>query len=168
MADYWLGVVRSIVHVAVGGFAGRFFRAASSIAAACAVLLLLAMSPVVAQDLEYRLDSGDQLRITIFGQADLSGQFEVGSNGRISMPLIGEVRAAQRTLQELERAIIAKLKPDYLKNPQLSVEVANYRPFYIIGEVKKPGSYAFVVACVWSTRLPWRAGLPIGLERASS
>lgn len=122
----------------------RVFRAALSVAAACAVLLLLAVPPVVAQVFEYRLDSGDQLRITVFGQEDLSGEFEVGSDGRISMPLIGDVPAARLTLQELETAIIAKLKPDYLRNPQLSVEVANYRPFYIIGEVKNPGSYAYV------------------------
>ena len=94
----------------VGGVIGRFFRAALSIVAACTVLLLLAVPPVVAQGFEYRLDSGDQLRITVFGQVDLSGEFEVGSDGRISMPLIGDVPAARLTLQELETAIIAKLK----------------------------------------------------------
>ena len=62
----------------------------------------------------------------------------------ICRPGITPGARAQLTLQELESAIIAKLKPDYLINPQLSVEVANYRPFYIIGEVKNPGSYAYV------------------------
>ena len=128
----------------VGGCVGRLFRAVRSIAGVCAVFLLLALSPAAAQELDYRLGSGDQLRITVFGHADLSGEFEVGSDGRISMPLIGDVRALQLTLQELEGAITDKLKPDYLINPQLSVEVVNYRPFYIIGEVKNPGSYAYV------------------------
>jgi polysaccharide export outer membrane protein len=60
------------------------------------------------------------------------------------MPLIGEVGAKGMTLRQLESAIIKKLKPDYLKNPQVSAEVVNYRPFYIIGEVKKPGTYPYV------------------------
>lgn len=133
-----------MVRAIVGGGAGRFWRAVRSIAGVCGVFLLLTVSPVVAQEVDYRLGSGDQLRITVFGHVDLSGEFEVGSDGRISMPLIGDVRALQLTLQELESAITAKLRPDYLKNPQLSVEVVNYRPFYIIGEVKNPGSYAYV------------------------
>jgi len=122
----------------------RFWRAMPGLAALCAVLMLLLSAPVAAQAPVYRLGSGDQLRVTVFGQPDLSGQFEVGSDGRVALPLIGEVRAANLTLQELEAAITAKLKPDYLKNPQLSVEIVNYRPFYIIGEVKNPGSYAYV------------------------
>ena len=60
------------------------------------------------------------------------------------MPLIGNVVAGNVTAQELERTIADKLKPDYLKNPRVNVEVLNYRPFYIIGEVKKPGSYPYV------------------------
>ena len=80
----------------------------------------------------------------MFGQEDLSGEFKVGSNGEISLPLIGKVAALGRTLQELELAVIDKLKPDYLRNPQVSIDVLNYRPFYIIGEVKSPGSYPYV------------------------
>lgn len=138
-------MVSSTVQVAVGGGFGRLCSLAGCIVAVGAVLLLqLGVLPVAAQELEYRLGSGDQLRITVFGQTDLSGNFEVGSDGSISMPLIGDVYAAQLTLQELESSIVAKLKPGYLINPQLSVEVASYRPFYIIGEVKNPGSYAYV------------------------
>jgi polysaccharide export outer membrane protein len=92
----------------------------------------------------YRLGSGDQLRITVFGQEDLSGEFEVDSNGNISMPLIGEVGVIKKSVRETETIIADKLKPDYLKNPQVSVEVINYRPFYIIGEVRNPGSYPYV------------------------
>ena len=96
------------------------------------------------EEYQYRLGSGDQLRVTVFGHDDLSGTFQIGSDGGVSLPLIGEVRADNLTLPELERAITGKLSPDYLKNPQVSVEVVNYRPFYIIGEVKNPGSYAYV------------------------
>jgi polysaccharide export outer membrane protein len=134
-----------VKRVDVGVF-GRLWRAGLNLAVAMAVAMLLASLPVAAQgqDNEYRLGAGDQLRITVFGQADLTGQFEVSNDGRIAFPLIGEVRAAELTPRELEMAITAKLKPDYLKDPQLSVEVVNYRPFYIIGEVKNPGSYAYV------------------------
>lgn len=110
-----------------------------------ALILLLSAAPAQAQnDAVYRLGSGDQLRITVFGQADLSGEFEVDSNGSIAMPLIGEITVIDKNVRETETLIIDKLKPDYLKNPQVSVEVVNYRPFYIIGEVKNPGSYAYV------------------------
>ena len=93
---------------------------------------------------EYTLDTGDQVKISVFGHADLSGQFVVSSTGALAMPLIGEVGAKGRTLRELESAIIKKLKPGFLKNPQVSAEIVNYRPFYIIGEVKNPGTYPYV------------------------
>lgn len=116
------------------------------------VFFLLGIVPLVsslttgaiADDFEYTLGVGDRLRITVFGQDDLSGEFEVSSNGTITMPLIGLVTAVDRTVPELEQAIIDKLKPDYLKNPQVSAEVIDYRPFYIIGEVRNPGHYPYV------------------------
>lgn len=93
---------------------------------------------------EYRLGSGDEVRVTVFGQNDLSGEFTVDGTGNVSLPLVGNVAAGGKTLREFERNIIRALKPDYLKNPRVSAEVLNYRPFYIIGEVKKPGSYPYV------------------------
>ncbi len=96
------------------------------------------------EPVEYRVGSGDNLRVTVFGEQDLSGEFSVDGSGFFSLPLIGEVRAGGLTVREVERAIVKRLKPDYLKNPSVSVAVLNYRPFYIIGEVQKPGSYAYV------------------------
>lgn len=93
---------------------------------------------------EYRLGSGDIVRVTVFGHEDLSGEFEVGASGGIPIPLVGEVAAAGLTVQELQGAITQALQPDYLKNPRVGVDVLNYRPFYIIGEVKTPGSYPYV------------------------
>lgn len=92
----------------------------------------------------YRLGPGDKLQINVFGHKDLSGEFEVDGSGSVSVPLVGEVKAGGTTLRQFEDAVVAKLKPDYLKNPKVSVQVLNYRPFYILGEVKKPGSYPFV------------------------
>ena len=93
---------------------------------------------------EYELGAGDKVKVTVFGHDDLSGQFLVGDNGALALPLIGKVVARGLTVSQLEARIVKALKPDYLKNPRVSVEVLNYRPFYIIGEVKKPGSYAYV------------------------
>ncbi len=93
---------------------------------------------------EYKLGSGDKVKITVFGHDDLSGRFLVGGTGDVALPLIGKIRAGGLTVEELEARIVGALKPDYLKNPRVSIEVLNYRPFYIIGEVKQPGSYPYV------------------------
>lgn len=92
----------------------------------------------------YRLGSGDRLRVTVFGEAELSGEFQVDGAGTFAMPLIGEVRARGLTVRELEKAITGALLDGYLRRPQVSVEVLNYRPFYILGEVQRPGSYPYV------------------------
>jgi polysaccharide export outer membrane protein len=92
----------------------------------------------------YQLAAGDKVRVTIYGHEDLSGEFEVDGAGRLSLPLIRDVNAAGLTVQGLADVIVGKLKPDYLKNPQVSVEVLNYRPFSIMGEVQSPGSYPYV------------------------
>ena len=93
---------------------------------------------------EYKLGAGDLLRVVVFGHEDLSGEFEVKGSGHVSLPLIREVKAQGLTLRQFEQAVIDALKPDYLINPRVSVDVLNYRPFYIIGEVKRPGSYPYV------------------------
>jgi polysaccharide export outer membrane protein len=112
--------------------------------AAIALLCLGWATAALAQDYEYTLGTGDQLRVNVFGHTDLSGEFEVDSVGRIALPLIGEFQVINHTVAQVEQIIVSKLKPSYLKNPQVSVEVVNYRPFYIIGEVQNPGSYAYV------------------------
>ena len=93
---------------------------------------------------QYTLGSGDRLRVTVFGHQDLSGEFLVEGTGLVSLPLIGSVPLGGKSVTEAESAIIDALKPDYLKNPRVSVQVLNYRPFYIIGEVNNPGSYPYV------------------------
>lgn len=93
---------------------------------------------------EYRLGSGDHLKVKVFGHDDLSGDVYVDGTGSVSLPLIGTVKAGSLTIRELEQVVADKLQPDYLRNPRVTVEVLNYRPFYIIGEVKNPGSYSYV------------------------
>lgn len=92
----------------------------------------------------YRLGSGDRVRVTVFGQPELTGEYAVDGGGQMSFPLVGQLRAGGMTASDLERALVDKLSPEYLKNPSISVEVLTYRPFYIVGEVRTPGSYPFV------------------------
>jgi polysaccharide export outer membrane protein len=94
-------------------------------------------------DTTYRLSAGDKLRITVYGHEDLSGEFEVDATGHVSLPLIGDISAVDSTANDLEIAITDALQPDFLKNPRVSAELLNYRPFYIFGEVKSPGGYPY-------------------------
>ncbi|HEY4344546.1 MAG TPA: polysaccharide biosynthesis/export family protein [Parvibaculum sp.] len=100
----------------------------------------------VSANLDYRLGAGDKLRVIVFGEQDLSGEFDVTGTGKASLPLIGQVQATGLTLDEFEQEIAGKLKEGYLTNPKISVEVLNYRPFYIMGEVDKPGEYPYTSA----------------------
>ncbi len=95
-------------------------------------------------DQDYRLGSGDKLRLIVFGEDDLGGQYDVDGSGFVRLPLIGPLQAAGLTAHEFENAVKAKLEEGYLKNARVNVEVTNYRPFYIIGEVNKPGEYPYV------------------------
>ncbi len=92
---------------------------------------------------EYRLGVGDELRIAVFGQPDLTGQFMVGTTGAISYPLLGEIPAADLTLAELTASIKTALEKGYVRQPTITLEIVKFRPFYILGEVQKPGTYPF-------------------------
>ena len=97
-----------------------------------------------APDVLYRLGPGDRLRVTVFQEPDLSGEFAVNGAGRIAMPMIGGVPAQGLALQELEQRIEGELSRGFLRQPRVSVDVMNFRPFYILGEVNNPGSYSYV------------------------
>jgi polysaccharide export outer membrane protein len=104
----------------------------------------LAEPVTVAAAEPYRLDNGDQLRITVFGQETMSGEFIVDGSGHISMPLIEQVEARGRTAQELEGQIAERMSAEgLLVNPSVSVQILTYRPFFILGEVAQPGEYVF-------------------------
>lgn len=105
---------------------------------------LASSEPSLDASQHYKLGRGDRVRVTVFGHEDLSGEFDVGAAGSISLPLVGDVPAQGKTAPELEQTITAKLAPDYIRNPRVGVEVLKYRPFYILGEVKSPGSYPYV------------------------
>lgn len=93
----------------------------------------------------YRLGTGDRLRITVYNEARLSGEFDVDSAGNVSVPLIGNVPAAGRTSAELAAEIETRLRGGYLTNPSVAIDMVAYRPFYILGEVREPGKFPYVV-----------------------
>ncbi|MEI6706279.1 MAG: polysaccharide biosynthesis/export family protein [Methylococcales bacterium] len=109
-------------------------------------------------DYSYRLGSGDKLKITIFNQEDMNGEYAVDGTGNVSLPLIGTIVAKNLTLAELEKKLKEKLIPDYLLNPKISIEVLNYRPFYILGEVKSPNSYPYVSGMSYLTAIAIAGG----------
>jgi polysaccharide export outer membrane protein len=92
----------------------------------------------------YTLDSGDKLRVVVFGQDGLTNSYGVDAGGSITMPLIGAVRARGMTPAELSAAIGARLRQGYIREPHVAVEIEAYRPFFILGEVTYPGQYPYV------------------------
>ncbi len=99
------------------------------------------------EDGMYRLGPGDKLRITVFNEPDLTGEFAIDGQGYVRLPLVGQVQAAGLTSFGLEARIgDAFTNGGFLVNPRVAVEITTYRPFYIIGEVAKPGEYPYVNA----------------------
>jgi len=92
----------------------------------------------------YTLDSGDKLRVVVFGQDGLTNGYSVDAGGSITMPLIGAVAARGLTTAELSAAIGARLRQGFIREPHVAVEIESYRPFFILGEVTFPGQYPFV------------------------
>lgn len=106
----------------------------------------------------YRLDSGDRLRVTVFGQGNLSRSYSVDGSGFISMPLIGAVEARGATTFELERRIATALKRKYVRDPKVTVEVEANRPFFILGEVDNAGQFPYVAGMTVQTAVAIAGG----------
>jgi polysaccharide export outer membrane protein len=92
----------------------------------------------------YTLDSGDKLRIVVFGQDTLSNTYTVDASGAVTMPLIGLINARGMTTSQLSGAIAGRLKASFIRDPSVAVEVDVYRPFFVLGEVTYPGQYPYV------------------------
>jgi len=129
-----------------------YFRPFLTIAAAGAALLGISgcaqdRAPALSADAAaaprepYRLGLGDKLRINVYGQPALSGEFQVSGAGTVNMPLIGEVPAVDLTAKELETMLVERYADGFLQNPSIVVEVYDFRPYYVLGEVERPGSY---------------------------
>lgn len=97
--------------------------------------------PIVEQ--EYVLGVGDKVRVIVYNEEALSGEFQVSAAGSIALPLIGEVSTVNRTTQQLSAEMQRLYAEGYLRDPKVSVEVVTYRPYFILGEVKTPGQYPY-------------------------
>jgi polysaccharide export outer membrane protein len=100
--------------------------------------------PAPGGDEPYTLDSGDKLRVVVFGQDGLSNTYIVDASGKITLPLIGPVSARFCTTTQLARTIADRLRNGFVREPHVAIEVETYRPFFILGEVLAPGQYPFV------------------------
>jgi polysaccharide biosynthesis/export protein len=92
----------------------------------------------------YTLDSGDRLRIVVFGQDALSNIYIVDAAGEVALPLIGTVNARGLTTAQLAASIKGRLANGYIREPSVAVEVDIHRPFFVLGEVTYPGQYPYV------------------------
>ncbi|WP_398480749.1 polysaccharide biosynthesis/export family protein [Tardiphaga sp.] len=93
----------------------------------------------------YLLGPTDRVRLKVYGEPDITGEYEVDANGNVSIPLAGQIKAAGITTKQLERSITAALAKGIVRDPRVNVEMLAYRPFYILGEVKKSGEYPYRV-----------------------
>lgn len=91
----------------------------------------------------YFLGAGDKVRITVYGEPNLTGEYNITTSGEISFPLIGNVKVAGQTIQQVQELLRTRLSNGYLLDPRVSAEVLTYRPYYILGEVGRPGQYPY-------------------------
>ncbi|MCJ8150095.1 polysaccharide biosynthesis/export family protein [Shinella sedimenti] len=122
----------------------QHFRWRSLLQKVCAFILLLvaAVVPAGAQGQDYKVTSGDVLRITVYGDPGLSGSFPIGTDGTIGYPLLGNVAVNGRPVEEVRQAIDAGLK-EHIANLSVAVVVETYAPVFVVGEVQRPGRYEF-------------------------
>ena len=103
-----------------------------------------AQTPPSASSAEgYVLGPNDRIRLKVYGESDITGEYEINNNGQVSIPLAGHIKAAGATTRQLEKAIAAALAKGIVRDPRVNVEIAQYRPYYILGEVKKSGEYPY-------------------------
>ncbi|TBU86715.1 polysaccharide biosynthesis/export family protein [Phytopseudomonas dryadis] len=134
---------------------------------ALSLLLLLVFAASAQANPQYRLSSGDVIKISVFGEPDLSfDEIRLNDAGTFSYPFIGSVEARDKTAGDIERLLTEKLKSEgYLVDPRISVSVTTYREFYISGEVKAPGGYPFQPGLTLDRAIALAGGLT---ERAST
>ncbi|WP_394729161.1 polysaccharide biosynthesis/export family protein [Altererythrobacter sp. GH1-8] len=126
-------------------------RISQILAALCAMLLGLSAcatgTPPIAESSlnapSYQIGAGDRLKVTVFGEEALSNEYAVTSVGDIAFPLLGAIPAEGKTVEQFASLLTEKLSNGYLNDPRVSIEVLNYRPFYILGEVSNSGEFAY-------------------------
>ncbi len=109
------------------------------------LLAFVVLPPLARAQAGYKLGAGDKLKVTVFGEEDASGEYEVDATGSISVRLLGRVQVKGMSVSEVEQALIDQYRSrGFFRNPRISIELINLRPFFILGEVEKRGSYPYV------------------------
>jgi polysaccharide export outer membrane protein len=141
---------------AAGGAAAQDEPAAPTAAATPSTAPATAPAPAPGTgtvDSTYTLGPGDKVRINVFNQEELSGEYTLDGDGLFSMPLIGTVDANGLTPLELEALLVSRFKPDYLVNPRIFIQVGNYRPYYLMGEVAGTGAFPYQPGMTYLTAI---------------
>ena len=126
------------------------------------VILMMLLSSSIA--CAYDISSGDVLHLEVYGEAELTMDVTVDALGFVEYPFVGKVKVAGSAVESVKAEMVAMLKDGYFVNPQLTVAVKSFKPFFIQGEVKSPGSYAFEVGLTVRKAIALAGGLT---ERAS-
>ncbi|MGE0408061.1 MAG: polysaccharide biosynthesis/export family protein [Amphiplicatus sp.] len=92
---------------------------------------------------DYAIGPSDKIRLIVFGEPELSGEFSVNSGGEISLPLLGELKVSGKTIEEVRQMVTKGLSSGYINDARVAAEITAYRPFYILGEVATPGEYPY-------------------------
>ena len=109
----------------------------------CFLIIIFFTNNVLANEINYLLDTGDTIQIKVYGEEELSLETKIGRSGKLNYPFLGEIKIGGLTEKALQQKIYTGLKGDYLIEPTVNVTVVQYRPFFIHGEVRMPGSYSY-------------------------
>jgi len=120
----------------------RAIIAALTLALAACTTTPTAMLPSIDQ-VQYRIGAGDKLSLTVFREETLSGEFQVNEAGLLSLPLVGDIKASGKTVPEFRDDLTMLLGSEFVRDPRVTVNVASYRPVYVLGEVEQPGEYPY-------------------------
>lgn len=115
---------------------------------------------------QYRIVAGDKMRITVLDEEQLSGEHTVTSEGDISFPLLGDLEAAGKTIGEFRDGLMQRLSPSYLVDPRISVEILNYRPVYVLGEVEKAGEFKYAAELTATQAIALAGGYTYRADRS--
>lgn len=125
------------------------------------IIFLLAFSFSV---FSYTIGQGDVLRVEVYGEPELALDLTVDSSGFVEYPFIGRLQAKGETVDSIKKKIVLLLKDGYFVNPQVTVAIEQYKPYYIQGEVHSPGSYPYEIGMTIRRAIAVAGGLT---ERAS-
>ena len=129
------------------------------------LIFLLLFSPFVLAN-NYKLGSGDKIQIIVYGEEDLTTEITIDKSGVISFPFLKDIQVVDLSVKELERVIYQGLLGDYLISPQVSVSVVQYRPFYIHGQVNRPGGYPYQENLTFDKAIAVAGGLSIRASKS--